>query len=107
MGSLGELQFSSKGEAIDGDSALGWRSEKPEAWPTDGPDCEADHLASYGVLNTMDLVRKANKFNVQCELNPTQRVNSIQSPMSKSDALLISSLTQGLARDLESEELRE
>ena len=78
MGSLGELQFSSKGEAIDGDSALGWRSEKPEAWPTDGPDCEADHLASYGVLNTMDLVRQANKFNVQCELNPTQGVNSIQ-----------------------------
>ena len=32
---------------------------------------------------------------------------SIQSPMSKSDALLISSLTQRLARDLESEELRE
>ena len=65
MGSLGELRFSFKGEANDGgDSALlGWRSEKPEAWPTDGPDCEADHLASYGILNHMDLVRRADKFN--------------------------------------------
>ena len=34
-------------------------------------------------------------------------IDSNESPMSKSDALLISSLTQRLARDLESEELRE
>ena len=39
---------------------MGWSSEKPEAWPTDGPDCEADHLASYGVINTMDLVEFTN-----------------------------------------------
>ena len=58
IGNLGELTFSSKkSEMAQWSAELGWRSEKPESWPTDGPDCEADHLASYGVINTMDLVK--------------------------------------------------
>lgn len=51
VGNLGELQFKKK----EAESELGFRSEKPEAWPSDGPDCEANHLASYGVINSMDL----------------------------------------------------
>ena len=60
IGSLGELQFTSKGSK---NSMLGWRSEKPEMWPYDGPDCEAGHLASYGVTNSMDLVRRLPQTN--------------------------------------------
>ena len=68
IGNLGELSFSSKkstkaeevGKQGSEGEELGWSSEKPETWPTDGPDCEADHLASYGVINTMDLVQFTN-----------------------------------------------
>ena len=76
IGNLGELSFSSKKstkaeeagkQGSEGDE-LGWSSEKPEAWPTDGPDCEADHLASYGVINTMDLVEFTNLSLMLCTL---------------------------------------
>ena len=70
MGNLGELSFSSenatKAEQVGKQGSegeeLGWSSEKPETWPTDGPDCEADHLASYGVFNNMDLVCEPNTW---------------------------------------------
>ena len=62
VGSLGELEFGPK--RPDAESELGFRSEKPEAWPSDGPDCETNHLASYGVLNSMDLVRPTSLASV-------------------------------------------
>ena len=54
-----KIQFLQK-QSAEGEEAgklgeMDSRTGKPEAWPKDGPDCEADHIASYGVLNSIDL----------------------------------------------------